>query len=50
MVFNSTFNNMSTISWRSVLLVREIDQGVPRENQRPAANHCHLEALPHNVV
>jgi hypothetical protein len=27
MVFNATFNNISVISWRSVLLVEEI--GVP---------------------
>ena len=30
MVFNVTFNNISVISWLSVLLVEEI--GVPREN------------------
>ena len=30
MVFNATFNNISVISWRSVLLVEET--GVPREN------------------
>jgi hypothetical protein len=30
MVFNATFNNISVISWRSVLLVRET--GVPGEN------------------
>jgi hypothetical protein len=30
MVFNATFNNISVISWRSVLLVE--DTGVPREN------------------
>jgi len=30
MVFNTTFNNISVISWRSVLLVEEI--GVPGEN------------------
>ena len=29
-VFNATFNNISVISWWSVLLVEEI--GVPREN------------------
>jgi len=29
-VFNATFNNISVISWRSVLLVEEI--GVPGEN------------------
>jgi hypothetical protein len=32
MVFNGTFNNISIISWRSVLLVEET--GVPRENPR----------------
>ena len=31
-VFNATFNNISVISWRSVLLVE--DSGVPGENQR----------------
>jgi len=31
MVFDSTFNNISIISWRSVLLVEET--GWPRENQ-----------------
>jgi hypothetical protein len=31
MVFNATFNNISVISWRSVLLVEET--GVPGENQ-----------------
>ena len=30
MVFNATFNNISVISWRSVLLTEE--SGVPREN------------------
>jgi len=34
MVFNATFNNISVISWRSVLLVEEI--GVPGENHQPA--------------
>jgi len=33
MVFNTTFNNISVISWRSVLLVEE--SGVPGENHRP---------------
>jgi len=30
MVFNATFNNISAISWRSVLLAEET--WVPREN------------------
>jgi hypothetical protein len=37
MVFNATFNNISVISWRSVLLVEET--GVPGKNHRLAANH-----------
>jgi hypothetical protein len=37
MVFNATFNNISVISWWSVLLVDET--GVPRENHRPATSH-----------
>jgi len=37
MVFNTTFNNVSFISWRSDLLVEET--GVPGENHRPAANY-----------
>jgi hypothetical protein len=32
-VFNATFNNISAISWRSVLLVEET--GVSGENHRP---------------
>jgi hypothetical protein len=37
MVFNATFNNISAMSWRGILLVEET--GVPRENQRPATTH-----------
>jgi len=37
MVFNTTFNNISVISWRSVLLVEEI--GGPGENHRSVASH-----------
>jgi hypothetical protein len=33
MVFNATFNNISVISWRSVVLVEEAE--VPRENHAP---------------
>ena len=46
MVFNSTFNNISVISWRSVLLVEET--GVPRENQQPEASHW--QTWSHNIV
>jgi hypothetical protein len=37
MVFNTTFNNISVISWGSVLLVEET--GGHDENHRPAASH-----------
>ena len=46
MVFNATFNNISVILWRSVLLVEET--GIPGENHRPAASHW--QTLSHNVV
>ena len=38
MVFNTTFNNISAISSRSVLLVEETR--VPVENHRPVTSHC----------
>jgi hypothetical protein len=43
MVLNATFNNISVISWRSVLLVEETG-----ENHLPAASHW--QTLSHNVV
>ena len=46
MVFDANFNNISFISWQSVLLVKEI--GVPGKNHRPAARYC--QTLSHNVV
>jgi hypothetical protein len=46
MMFNATFNNISVISWRWVLLVEET--GVPREIHRPVASHW--QALSHNVI
>ena len=36
-VLNATFNNISDISWRSILLVEET--GVPGVNHRPVAIH-----------
>jgi hypothetical protein len=45
-VFNATFNNVSVISWRSVLLV--VESGIPRENHWPAASHW--QTLSRNVV
>jgi hypothetical protein len=38
-VFNTTFNNISFISWRSVLWVEK--SGVHGENHWPAASHRH---------
>ena len=46
MVFNATFNNISVISWQSVLLVEKI--GVPGENHRPVASHW--QTFAYNVV
>jgi hypothetical protein len=46
MVFNTTFNNISIISWWSVLLVEETV--VPGENHRSVASHW--QTLSHNVV
>jgi hypothetical protein len=37
MVFNTTFNNISVISWQSVLLVGET--GGPGDNHRPVTSH-----------
>jgi len=45
MMFNATFNNVSVISWWSVLLVEETR--VPGENHQPAASHW--QTLSHNV-
>jgi hypothetical protein len=36
-VFNATFNNISVILWRSVLLVEET--GLPGVNHQPATSH-----------
>ena len=46
MVFNATSNNISVISWRTVILVEET--GVSGENHRPVASHCQTSS--HNVV
>jgi hypothetical protein len=42
-VFYATFNNISVISWRSVLLVEET--GVPGENNRPATSTLRLSGI-----
>jgi hypothetical protein len=46
MVINATYNNISVISWRSVLLVEET--GPPGENHRPTVSHS--QTLSHTVV
>ena len=43
MVFSATFNNISAMSWRSVLLVGETG-----ENHRPAVSHS--QTLSHIVL
>jgi hypothetical protein len=43
MVFNATFNYISVISWRSVLLVE-----LTGENHRPVTSH--RQTLSHKVV
>jgi len=40
MVFNATFNNISVISWQSVLLVEET--GGPGENHRPVSSQTNF--------
>ena len=46
MVLNATFNNISVISWRSILLVEET--GILGENHQSAASCC--QAFSYNVV
>ena len=46
MLFNATFNTISAISWRIVLLVDETRR--PGENHRPVASQ--VQALSHNAV
>ena len=43
MVFHATFNNISVISWRSVLFVEQT--GVPGENHRPITDKLYLIML-----
>ena len=42
MMFNATFNNITVLSWPSVLLEEETGK-----NHQPAVNHC--QALSDNV-
>jgi hypothetical protein len=46
MVFNATFNNISVISWWSVLLVEET--GVPGENHWHVTSHW--QNLSHGII
>jgi len=46
MVFTATFNDISAISWQTILLVEET--GVPGENHWPTASQW--QTLSHNVV
>ena len=46
MMFNAAFNNISVMSWQSILLVEETS--VLGENHRPAASHG--QTLSHKVV
>ena len=46
MVFNATFNNISVISWWSVLLVEETE--VPGENHWPVASNW--QTLSHKTL
>ena len=46
MIFNVTFNNISVILCRSVLLLEET--GVPGENHPASLSHC--QTLSHDVV
>ena len=47
MVFNATFNNISVILWRSILLVVE-ETEVPGENHQPVVSH--QQTLSYNVI
>jgi hypothetical protein len=46
MVFKATFNNISAVSWRSILMVEEIR--VPGENHRSVVSYW--QNLSHNGV
>jgi len=37
MVLNATFNNISAISWRLVVFLKET--GLPEENHQPVGSH-----------
>jgi hypothetical protein len=37
MMINATFNNISAVSWQSVLMVKKT--GIPREYNQPTVSH-----------
>ena len=47
MVLNATFNTISVVSWRSILLVEET--GVPGKNHRPVATDKFYHILLYRV-
>jgi hypothetical protein len=47
MVLNAPFNNISVISWQSVLVVEEIR--VHGENHQPAVSHCQTWIRSHST-
>jgi len=48
MVFNATFNNISVILWRSVLLRRNPEN--PEKNHRPVASHSQIWFIVFNAT
>jgi hypothetical protein len=49
MVFNATYNNISVISWRSVLLVEET--GGPGENKKiQSYNHKYIHTTQELII
>jgi mRNA deadenylase 3'-5' endonuclease subunit Ccr4 len=48
MVFNVTFNNMSAISWRSVILSRKSEY--PEKTIYNVTTASHYQILSHNVT
>jgi hypothetical protein len=46
MVFNATFNNISVISWQSVLLVEDLEKTIDLSQVTDKLNHIMLYTLP----
>ena len=47
LVFNATFNNISAISWWSILLMERT--GVPGENHRQTVSHNVVSSTPRHA-